>query len=297
MLGNSRVAPVDENSNSDVPSTPGENTSDDVLLRYFLKYVRGKTCYDQHAAHEAKIISRTQKAAFESEIWTLIEKRSINWEEIPDDGDDAQGEAVGKIFEKYHYNSPDTTLNKLQRGGELLRNTRKKDLCPDCHGNGKIQCFLCSGSGTSFGKKCPKCSGQSFSYCKRCATKGNIIRTARMSIEWRTIYSHECHENTFLPDDLIKKAEFKTELVNNEEFCKDNSLDATFPHLRLEIQKVSPVNFAPFLQKQFTDRHKKEVDESTKIRKIRCSIKMANVLEVRYQSDTYTNPRSQEGKL
>lgn len=299
MPGKNRVAPTDNDINSMDPSEyeSNEYIDNEILHKYFLKYVSGKSCYHQHAVQEAQINKQVKKFAFEIEIWTVIEKRTTDWEEKPNDNLDAPGDAVGDVFEKYHYNSPDTTLEKTQRGGELLMNTRIREICPGCNGDGKVKCFICGGKGITLGKTCPSCKGNGTKECNRCERQGKVIRTARLNIEWRKIHSDCYHHNTFLPDDCIKNAKSKQCLVDSEEFCRDQSLDATFPHLRGEIQKNCPVNFSPFLKKQFDAKHLKEVNATTIIRKIKCRIQMIEILEVHYQSDTYINPRSQDGKL
>lgn len=301
MLRNTKVVPINQSIDPTPASVfaPTVNIDDEGLRGHFSNYVRVKLCYHPDAAEKAEIMSRINKAAFEIEIWTLIEKRSVEWEEKSDDGKPAQGDHPQEnLFENHHFAPPNTILDRPVSGETLLENTRKKEDCPDCNGTGENRCIFCSGDGTKFGKQCLACRGRGSKPCSRCGNTGKIIKTARLKVAWETVHSTLYHHDSFIPDEQIKNAKSKSTIFDHDEFCQNDSLKSTFPNLIGEISKYSPVDFGRYLEKDFEENHTKRVKKnSSKIRKIQCRIRMINILEIQYRSGIYTNSHPDNGKL
>jgi RecJ-like exonuclease len=51
--------------------------------------------------------------------------------------------------------------------------------CPDCTGNGRLECPACQGDGYRYGDGCPKCDTDGFLDvpCLECKGEGQIVGT------------------------------------------------------------------------------------------------------------------------
>ncbi|CAF3769586.1 unnamed protein product [Rotaria sp. Silwood1] len=299
MSRNNKVTPSKAATDSTTTSSPIPQEPDNEFneRQYLINYVNRKTCYHPLAAEEAEIINRQQKFAFQCNLWTLTEKRTIEWNDKPDDDKPVDGEEVGDLFDKkYEYQAPDTILSETTHASGPLNNTRKREVCPNCQGNGAKACYFCSGSGKKMGKDCPACHGQGSPACTKCSKQGHIIRWAHIKIEWRTVHTVHYYKDTFLPDKYIQNARMKTPVFDGDDECKQQSLDATFPHLLKEITQTSPVKFSSFVAEVFKKNHLNKVSDSTKIRRIKCLIQKLGITQITYQSGTLTNRHPREGK-
>ena len=294
-----KVAPLNPTSVSTGTCSPtlqqSENGTNELM--HFRNYVNRKACYHPAAVEEARITERKKKIAFQIKIWTLLEKRQVEWYDKPDDGKPVAGEDVGDLFDKkYKYDAPETELKQTEPFTDSLNNTRKKEVCPSCAGKGVKACYLCSGTGKRFGRDCLACKGQGSPSCTRCSKTGYIIRWARMKIEWRTVDSVDYHQNTFLPNKYFERDTKKKTVFKGDDECQNHSLEDTFRNLLPEVAKIPGLDFSAFIKKMFEENHIQKVEKSTMIRRIKCLIQTIDVTEISYQSGTLTNPHSDEGK-
>ncbi|CAF0964133.1 unnamed protein product [Didymodactylos carnosus] len=237
MSGNSKVTPTDvilSSTKLSSSSAPQESTNSDKELQYLMNYVNSKKCYHSSGVENANVVNRQQKIAFQVQIWTLMEKRSVVLKEQAFDNRPTPGEDLEDMFnDKYAYAASETVVSEKTRGSIDLLNTRKKVICPSCQGKGLKPCLLCNESGVKLGKPCLMCNGQGSSVCTRCSKVGHVVQWNKLTVEWNTVYSVTYPRNTFLPDSCIHKTEGKlktsesTTPAQNGMFCRYSATQAS----------------------------------------------------------------------
>ncbi|CAF1341671.1 unnamed protein product, partial [Rotaria sordida] len=94
-MPNNQVGPGESDSPDEIPqaSTPREPTGPDDPLAEFRQYVNSKLCYHPAALADASVVRQTKKEAYQIDIYTLMEERSMEWKQSPYDNENcpAQG--------------------------------------------------------------------------------------------------------------------------------------------------------------------------------------------------------------
>lgn len=77
---------------------PIEASQPNDRLIHLRRYVASKTCYHIAALPEAVVRGNTDRVAFQIEIWSLMEKREIEWSEKVYAGENPHRLRVSTIF-------------------------------------------------------------------------------------------------------------------------------------------------------------------------------------------------------
>ena len=277
-------------------AAPREPVGEDDRLAELRRYVKDKLCYHPAALANASVISQAKKEAYQVDIYTLMEERSIEWKEQPYANENHPAENV-QLFDD-HFDIPSTNLESKQSYHADIMRSQNKIPCHGCEGLGHKKCTACFGSGKSVlsskGQPCSACGGNGLQGCKRCDLCGNLLRWARVTANFYTVHSTAYYQNTFLPENRIRKSLSKQPFFNkDEEWATEKQFVGFASSLSLcdTIKKSSAVEYWLAVEEQYMNKHIKKIKTNTKIRRMQIKIDKLSIIETDYSLEPYVNKR------
>ena len=277
--------------------------ADPYSLSHFQLYVKDKACYNATPVTNAKIVQAQERVAYRVDLWTLMEHRSVEWKEKPYRGESATGQPLLDIFnlKDLPFETPATVIRGTQKVSHSLEYTQRKIACTSCTGKGSAPCGSCYGQGHVIPRcnqrtQCSKCHGQGTLNCTKCKGSGFLLTLAVLTVEWNTIHTEACYQNTFLPEKLILKR-LKKSVFYDEDYEWNNSLFLTgYGTLYETIGARSPPDlakkFGQDIQKQY-HTHFARLKKQMIIRRMKCLIRQVEIIETDYQLEGYINKSEQ----
>ncbi|CAF0828229.1 unnamed protein product [Adineta steineri] len=285
----------------------------DVMKRY----VASKCCYNIHALKAATFIKNEERAAYQIDLWTLVEERWWQTREKPYSGEAIlpQPHARGNVW-NYMFQSPQTVLTKKQAESHDIEQTRYKKTCMTCRGVGIINCSSCDGrgnkdcwscnaKGVTDGKHCSSCGGTGVKrcstcgntgkvHCYRCETRGVLLFWDQLHIKWYTMHSVSYQTNTPLPNKKIRKAPIKEGYDVDVQWvgcALNNNFLSTFPNQLDDY----PVQLNKLIE-QYNKKHlTKNVQKANKrIAKLKCGIQRLRIHETEYEAPDFLNKQNKQ---
>jgi hypothetical protein len=291
--------PTDFVSVSDLPNPVETLVIDPYNFSHFQLYVKNKLCYDSAPIATAKVLKTEVRVAYRIDIWTLMEQRSVKWEERPYDGESVPGKPLGNLRELKNlpFDPPQTDIERTITQSCPLEETERKVTCNLCSGKGKLQCTSCYGQGyviarNSGNTQCSRCHGAGKLDCKKCKGSGSLITWAVLTCKWDTIHSKSCCQNTFLPEDMILKRLKKKTFFDDDREWNGSLFLTNYGTLYERISACIPPDlakkFGQDIQKQY-QTHLARLRESMLIPRLKCLIRQVDIIETDYQLEGYVN--------
>ena len=280
------------NQTSTLPAEP-------YSLSHFQLYVKDKSCYNATPVADAKIVQAQERVAYRVDMWTLMEHRSVEWKERPYRDEPAPGQPLLDIFnvKDLPFETPGTIIKGTPKLSHPLEYTQRKITCTSCTGKGRTPCGSCYGQGQGILRnnqttQCSKCRGQGTLNCTKCIGSGFLLTFAVLTVEWNTIHTEACYQNTFLPEKFILNR-LKKSVFYDEDYEWNNSLFLTgYGTLYETIGARSPPDlakkFGQDIQKQY-QTHFARLKDQMMICRIKCLIRQVEIIETDYQLEGYIN--------
>ena len=277
--------------------------ADPYDISHFQLYVKNKFCYNSAPVAKARIVKAQERVGYRVDIWTLMERRTVKWEERPYRGESTPGKLLPDIFnlQDLPFDTPETVIKGNQKVACPLEDTQRKVACNSCTGKGKMSCDSCYGHGHVIPRnnnrtQCSKCHGQGTLNCTKCMGSGSLLTWAVLTVEWNTIDTKACYQNTFLPEKMIL-TRLKKSILYDDDLEWNNSLFLTnFGTLYETILARSPEDlakrFGQDIQKQY-QTHYARIKDQMIIRRMKCLIRQVDIIEMEYQLEGYTNKSEQ----
>ncbi|CAF1251400.1 unnamed protein product [Adineta ricciae] len=219
---------------------PAPDTSS-PFLDIMKTYVQSKICYHPSALMNANVTNvNTKAAAYQIDLWTLIDRRTIEQQGRPYNGENTPQEQLRDPW-SYDFGRPAIVLENRQKSVHDLMQTSWKAVCSKCNGHGMHNCAFCHGRGRracthcrttgnstqhahqctschgTHTVKCSNCRGHGKVSCARCNRRGVLLHWHRLTIEWYTLHSVSYQSNTPLPVKKIKQAPGKQNYLSFEQ--------------------------------------------------------------------------------
>lgn len=294
-ISNNPVVPYRPTDFVDIPTGPPVLlVVDPTNFDHFKNYIRSKSCYNAAILDKAVPTKRTPRVAFQIDIWSLMEHRSIEQRVKPYRGETTPGKRSANPFDwKDPQFEPSSTIVEGYRTKSFpLEQTQQKVKCTSCDADGKQLCSLCNGRGQVYKNnnisQCSRCSGRGYTSCSRCAGTAYLLVYDQLNIKWNTEHSTQFYQDTFLPEKTIRKTPNKPTFYERDVDWMNDIFLTSYDDLYEEIAK-SPVRFEKGIQQQYQDFHFIKLKDSTVIRRLKILIRYIDVEEIEYQLDGFTN--------
>jgi hypothetical protein len=275
------------------PSMPP--VADPTSFDHFKRYVNSKFCYNSSILDTAIVLERTPCMAFQVDIWTLMEHRSVEQRSKPYRGESVPGKTVGNIFDWKGslFEPPSTILQNKRVKLQPLTETQQKVKCPSCNTKGKQLCSSCGGLGIVVKNQkinhCSLCHGTGEISCSRCASTAYLLTYDEMKLTWHTLHSVSYYQNSFLPEKLIRQMPNKPIFFDDNRDWTNDIFLTSYGDLFQFLGEHSPFHFEKGIQQQYQDEHFIKLKESTAIRRLKCLIRCINIQETDYKLEGYLN--------
>jgi hypothetical protein len=274
------------------PSVP--SVVDRTNFDHFKRYVKNKWCYDSAILDTAVVGEGIERMAFQVDIWSLMEHRSISQRQRPYNGESAPGKRYKNIFDltDSDIQTPSTIIKGERTKSYPLKETQTKQKCRFCNTEGKQQCSSCNGRGiiikNNNTNQCSHCRGRGLINCNQCNSAAYLLVYDEVKVTWHTIHSVDYYQNTFLPTNMIQKMPDKPIFYDGScEWTNDIFL-TSFGELYRVIGD-SPVHFEKGIQQQYQDKHFIKLEPSSVIRRLKCLIRYIEIRETDYKLDGHIN--------
>jgi hypothetical protein len=265
----------------------------------FKRYIKGKFCYDSTPLDQAVVVGKKNRKAFRVDMWTLMEHRSVEWKTRPYRNESVPSKGVDNVFDwtNFSFDTPPTIISKDRIRSHVLTDTQRKTMCSLCNGQGKQHCTSCNGVGNIASgprsTRCSRCHGAGKLNCAQCAASGHLLSWAVMAIKWHTIHSVGVYQNTFLPEEIIRRIPNKSIFYENDMKWTNDVFLLHYGNLYKTITENSPVDFGLGIQQQYQDYHLAKLENSMIIRQLKCLIREVDIIETDYKLDGYVNTSEQ----
>jgi hypothetical protein len=263
---------------------------------HFKRYAKSKLCYNAAILDQATAVERTERIAFQVDMWSLMEHRSVEEHTKPyDDFESVPGQDIGNLFDwdDFPFEPPSTIIEGQRSKSHPLSKTQRKVACPLCDAEGKQQCSSCNGRGQILANnktsQCSRCRGKGKIKCTKCAGSGYLLSYYEMKITWETIHSIGWYQNSFLPDKIIQRMPNKDTFFDANLHWTNDIFLTSYGNLFQTILQESPVKFEKNVQQQYQDGHFAKLKDATVMRRLKCLIRYVNISQTDYQLDGYVN--------
>lgn len=301
-------------TSNDAPPPYGAQLGISDQLAPFQRHVRNKFCYNSHAIDKATVVAVKARVAYQTELWSLMEKRWIVWKEKPYNNEPVLGKDIGNLFTNYQLDTPPTIIEGKQTIAHDLTDSQQFATCDSCRGSGKYDCTTCRGKtrtncyscnqhgylrngsicqschGTGT-VRCADCIGSGKKNCDRCNTSGKILKWPILNVEWSTVHSTSFSQNAnpALTNKYIQKTGSKQCFFDVDQLWDKQTNISSLNNLSSKITSESPLNFLRDIELQYTENHFYKVRDDTNIVRLKCSIDFINISEIDYSSPAYEN--------
>jgi len=262
---------------------------------HFKQYIQSKCCYNSAPLDQAIVVVKKNRNAFQVDMWTLMEHRSIEWKTRPYRGESVPGIHIDNVFnwKDFPFDTPSTAIPKKRTRSHTLTDTQHKIMCSSCNGQGKQHCSSCNGTGNVARAqgtlRCSHCHGKGNVNCDKCATSGYLLSWAIMTMTWHTLHSIGIYQNTFLPEKIIRKIPGKPTFYENDMEWTNDIFLLNYGNLYRIITEKSSLDFGQGIQQQYQNCHFAKLTNSMLIRKLKCLIRKVDIIETNYKLDGYVN--------
>lgn len=297
-----------------LPATRPAPSSSLELLNLMKTYVRSKSCYNPSVLENAKVTDIKQGGiAYQVDIWTLSESRSLEKLERPYNGEATPAQNVRNAWD-YEFGQP-TNIRKYLKEIHNLKETCSRVICSNCNGTIRIRCSSCGGAGKvscvhcklnspvqgNYKKYCSYCNGTcvilcstcnsaGMIHCSRCSARGHLLQWYQLTVEWCVMHSVSFQSNTALPNEIIYEAPGKQPCwLYEQKWSSSQSFDHYFQSIFDRQQTEFPVKLDR-LTNDYIKHHLRKIEKNFLIIKLKCEIQKLDIIMVEYEADGYKNP-------
>ncbi|UJR24655.1 hypothetical protein I4U23_006029 [Adineta vaga] len=311
-----KITPASEKSGTGSSSSP--------MMDMMNTYVKSKFGYNTTALTNAKLTGQNERAAYQIDMWTLMECRKTKRMTQPYNGENIPS-ATNRNEWEFDFDRPPTDLKKTKNDVRTLEQTRWTTICRKCSGFCRYMCSSCKGDGgkpcyhckvkaltdTDLSNKktcshchdsnvivCNTCKSTGMVDCKRCKGCGKLLHWYQMKIKWYSIHSVSYQSNTKLPmkiiPKLIRKAPGNKDFWEiDQKWTKTDTFDKYFQNTFVKQHPNSQINIEK-LTEDFNKKHGSKAKKNCRIVQFKSIIQKLDITEVEYEAKDFTNKEDKE---
>ncbi|XP_076102076.1 protein SSUH2 homolog [Mytilus galloprovincialis] len=213
-------------------------TIDEVAVRKaLLDYASDQCCWGKGAARDMKIEKLEPSTSYHYILETFTEGRRIVLDHVPHSTNKVDGPENGQPPGPWEMHARTPTMFEDDSSEIAIPHTHYVKSCHTCGASGKVECFVCRGSGhvkcnggcSGKGEKkvyrnsawvmerCSRCSGRGEISCSSCGSSGRRTCTScnghlqllwfqKLIISWRNNRAEHVVEKTSLPPEMVAHA-------------------------------------------------------------------------------------------